>query len=130
MNEIYWITRLDSIKTVSVICIIAGVICLAALLIMWIGLYDENTETIEFINKMYKKPLRWAAILLLSIGIPVTVFVPSTKSALLIYGLGGTIDYLRSNEKASKLPDKVIDYLDAWMEKQIEEEETQNSRRK
>ena len=35
---------------------------------------------------------------------------------LLIYGVGGSIDYLRNNTTAQKLPDKCIEALDAWVD--------------
>ena len=35
---------------------------------------------------------------------------------LLIYGVGGVIDYAKDNEKAKQLPDKVVDAIDAYLE--------------
>ena len=34
------------------------------------------------------------------------------NDALLIYGVGGTIDYVKSNKTAKQLPDKCIKALD------------------
>ena len=44
------------------------------------------------------------------------VFIPTTKEALLIYGVGGTIDYVKSNPVAKKIPDKCIIALDKWVD--------------
>jgi predicted PurR-regulated permease PerM len=44
------------------------------------------------------------------------VFVPSTKEALLIWGVGSTIDYLQDNEVAKQLPDKCINALNDWVD--------------
>lgn len=44
------------------------------------------------------------------------IFVPTTKDALMIYGVGSTLEYLKQNETAKELPDKCIDALDAWIE--------------
>ena len=34
----------------------------------------------------------------------------------MIYGLGGTLDYIKSNEVAKQLPDKCIIALDKYLE--------------
>ena len=38
--------------------------------------------------------------------------IPMKNDALLIYGVGCTIDYIKSNDKAKQLPDKCIKALD------------------
>ena len=44
--------------------------------------------------------------------------IPSEKKLYAIYGIGSTIDYIKSNDKAKELPDKAIDciykYLDNY----------------
>ena len=47
------------------------------------------------------------------------VFVPTTKQGYIIYGVGGTIDYLKNNDVAKQLPDKTILALDKFLEKEI-----------
>lgn len=42
--------------------------------------------------------------------------IPSTKDALLIYGLGGSLDYIKGNDTAKKLPEKAIMALDRYLE--------------
>ena len=46
--------------------------------------------------------------------------VPSEKKLYTIYGIGSTIDYIKSNDKAKEIPDKAIDciykYLDNYSE--------------
>ena len=44
------------------------------------------------------------------------VFTPSTKEAMLIWGVGSTIDYIQENETAKQLPDKCINALNDWVE--------------
>ena len=44
----------------------------------------------------------------------INVFIPTKNDALLIYGVGGTIDYIKSNDTAKQLPDKCIKALDKW----------------
>lgn len=49
------------------------------------------------------------------------IFIPTTNEALLIYGVGGTIDYVKSNKTAKQLPDKCIKALDKWADNINEE---------
>ncbi len=49
------------------------------------------------------------------------VFIPTTKEMYLIYGVGGTIDYLKESETAKQLPDKVVMALDKWVDSQIKD---------
>lgn len=50
--------------------------------------------------------------------IVVSFIVPSEKKLYAIYGIGSTIDYIQSNDKAKEIPDKAIDciykYLDDY----------------
>lgn len=112
MELLYWITRFDGLRMVfDTILISSGVLGGVLAIILIIG----NTE----IDECYFKPmLKYLKIFASAFIITLTVkaFVPSTKEALMIYGVGSTIEYLKSNEKAMELPDKCIDALDAWVE--------------
>ena len=44
------------------------------------------------------------------------MFIPSTEQLYMIYGVGGTIDYLKENPTAKELPDKCIKALDTWVD--------------
>ena len=56
----------------------------------------------------------------------INFFIPTTNEALMIYGVGGTIDYIKSNDTAKQLPDKCIKALDKWVENLNEETQKQN----
>lgn len=112
MELLYWITRFDALCTVfDTILISSGV--LGGILI--IALIIGNTEIEEDHLKPILKYLKIFASAFI-ITLTVKAFVPSTKEALMIYGVGSIIEYLKSNEKAMELPDKCIDALDAWVE--------------
>lgn len=57
------------------------------------------------------------------LGVVMAIFIPSQKNLLIIYGVGGTIDYLKENKDANKIPDigetlrPAIFYLGRWHEK-------------
>ena len=49
-------------------------------------------------------------------------FIPTTNEALLIYGVGGTIDYIKSNDTAKQIPDKCVKELDKYLDNLTKEE--------
>lgn len=40
----------------------------------------------------------------------------------MIFGVGGTVDYIKSNETINQIPDKCIKALDAWVDSLTENE--------
>lgn len=127
MSEIYWITRLGYINTVCGVFGILGIIIGAVLLIGYLiqkqevieGKYDYDSE--KMLSDTLKNCKNWS----LSIGIVfslIALFIPTTKEALMIWGVGNTIDYIKTNDTAKQLPDKCIDALDAWVESLNKEE--------
>lgn len=73
-----------------------------------------------------KRVLKWTAPSF-AIALSVLCFIPSTKDAMLIYGIGGTLDYIKSNDKAKQLPDKCIDALTRYLDS-IEKENKDNDK--
>lgn len=116
MSEIYWISRLDYICNLFIaLSIIFGVIVVVGGFTLTI--VNKSEEDYPTILKIVKKSL-----LMLSCSILVTVFLPNTKQAYIIWGLGGTIDYIRSNETIQKLPDKTVQCLDKFIDECLKEE--------
>lgn len=117
MNELYWITRLSvvttSIEVAIILLILAAILGAFAYFVMLGEAYSEEES----------EKLNAKAIKLLKIYIPVfaivgllRIFIPTTQEALVIYGIGGTIDYIQQNDIAKQLPDKVINALDAYLD--------------
>ena len=68
-----------------------------------------------FIYKSFNKAKKLAYTILI-ISTLVVIFVPSENQLYKIYGIGGTIDYLKDNPTAKELPDKCIKALDTWVD--------------
>ena len=126
MGEIYWLTRLDSINTVSFVCMVIGIIITSVVAIIYYVtngqvIYDDSCgrERSVIEGKGYletcKGILMWS-IPLTIISCLLVVFVPNTRQGFLIYGVGGTVDYIKSNPTAKQLPDKCINALDKWVD--------------
>lgn len=132
MNEIYWITRLDGINTISMgITVVACIVSIIALVRYFVSLsnikyykgrvksrgdsFKEDVEEWIGYKEIWKKI--WIVFIpTLILFTLVRLFVPTTNEALVIYGVGGTIDYVKSNPTAKQLPDKCVKALDRWVD--------------
>lgn len=117
MNEIYWITRFNSLHYLGVAMFF---ISLIIFVIFWlISITTDDWTGKDCCTEKQKHKLRRSAnysIITFLIGLLLWVFVPTQKEALLIYGVGGTIDYLKDNPTAKQLPDKCVKALDKWVD--------------
>ena len=123
MNEIYWLTRVDTLNTIFgwmiAIPVIVGIIMFIVFLMSMDDLRNDEIDENWLSFKKYCKKFRNVLLPVFVAGILGTGFCPTKNDMLLIYGVGGSIDYLRSNPTAQKLPDKCIEALDAWVESLI-----------
>ena len=130
MNEIYWITRLDAIS--DFLTIIAIVSFLISVVMAAFAMYnrfeaDDYAEGGKYYNcymqrfKIFLKYFKRSIIVTLVLNV-INIFIPTKNDALLIYGVGGTIDYIKSNKTAKQLPDKCIKALDKCVDNLNEEE--------
>lgn len=136
MNEIYWITRLDAIcnflSAVAVVCFMISVVIGIFAICNKFGAdgYEEGGKYYNFHMQKFKmflnyfKRFTFAVIVVSSINF----FIPTTNEALMIYGIGGTSDYVKSNETAKQLPDKYIKALDKWVDN-LNEEKQENKQK-
>ena len=113
MEEIYWITRMDNIHSALVIFLCVS---MTFTIVSIIGYFVEKCsgeDEDEYV--IFGKMLKYAAPSSLILTL-LLVFIPTTKEVLMIYGVGGTLDYVQSNEKIQQLPDKVVDAIDLFIE--------------
>ena len=124
MWELYLISRIGVLHGIliaaTIISVLVSIICFCVSQTTddWDGekILKEKSEA-----KLKHTSKNFAIVALFSLlGVIIT---PTQEQAYLIYGVGGTIDYLKSNDKAKQIPDKVIYALDKWLDKQIECEE-------
>lgn len=121
MNEIYWMTVVGNLSTALVVVwIVALIIVLGMLLVLAASegdvIDDEDSAHIFF--KWLKRFVVCGVIAAMA-----NIFIPTTKELLYIYGVGGTIDYIKTNDTAKQLPDKCIKALDRFADKYIDEPE-------
>lgn len=119
MNEIYWITRLDAINVLLAIFLSISIVVFVIYLIGFLlngGDIDKGFDKKDF--RVFKTFFFSSALLSIAV-----VFTPSEKDMFMIYGIGGTIDYIKSNETAKQLPDKCIQALDKFVDEYMLNEE-------
>lgn len=121
MSEIYWMTVVGNLSTaLMVVWIVALIIVLGMLLVLAASegdvIDDEDSAHIFF--KWLKRFVVCGVIAAMA-----NIFIPTTKELLYIYGVGGTIDYIKTNDTAKQLPDKCIKALDRFADKYIDEPE-------
>lgn len=122
MSEIYWISRLDYICNLFIaLSIIFGTIVVVGGFTLVVS--DRLDNDYPTILKIVKR-----SILILGFSLLGVIFLPNTKQAYMIWGLGGTIDYIKSNETVQKLPDKTIQCLDKFLDEYLNEEDSTHNR--
>lgn len=109
MNELYWITRLGTLHEMG--CVLFA-ISLAFVVFLFLFIVMVNPDPVD-VNKV--KTYAKTALIPIFIGLIMMVFIPTKEEALFIYGVKGTIDYIKSNDKSKELPDEVIKALDEWL---------------
>ena len=123
MIEIYLITRLNMINgwlvSFSVISGIALLICLIFIPINYgsflSSTWESDKKSAKAALKVFKHIKKYS-LMVFCVAFPLSVLTPTKNEALLIFGVGGTIDYVKNNEVVKQLPDKCVDALDAWVE--------------
>ena len=122
MNELYWITRFGEISiAVKVILIISIIVFVVATIACCCTITDgdlTDCEKREFL-KIIKRFTKISFITTIVSAI-MFIFTPSQRDAYLIWGLGGTIDYLKENPTAKQIPDKCVKLLDKWVTDELE----------
>lgn len=130
MSEIYWITRLTYIcNFLTAVAVVSFLI--SAFTVVFVvcnrieaNNYEKGGENWNYYMQRFKMFLSYFKrfIFVAIIAGLINFFIPTTNEALMIYGVGGTIDYVKSNETAKQLPDKYIKVLDKWVENLTKEE--------
>ena len=112
MSELYWLTIFDGLNKLGLIMLFISLAFFCTMAIFFFASREENDD--DGIT-LAKKGMKVSSPIFI-IGLLMVIFIPTTEQALLIYGIGGTIDYLKSNDTAKQLPDKYIKALDKWVD--------------
>lgn len=117
MSELYWLGVLGNLHACGEVVVFLSILVLLGFGIWTITFGSDYEEPFKMIKRKVK-----CSIYALVFGAIICVFIPSTKSLLIIYGVGGTIDYLKENKDANKIPDKCIKALDKYLDDALKED--------
>ena len=124
ISHMYWITRLSSIHDAFIFVFIVAMIVVVFTGIFVLPIGDDKDDHAWF--RPVKKCFITAVVAVVLSGTGL-VFVPKTNEALLIYGVGTTIDYVDNNETIKQLPDKAVQALDKYLDSLNKDSENKNS---
>ena len=102
----------------------AGIACLVstiAFILLAILSFVDAEDEIVMSGKQRRQWCR-GSVIVLAISALMCLFVPESKQAMLIWGLGQTVDYIQENDAVKELPDKCVEALEVWLESLTEEE--------
>jgi len=117
MSELYWLGVLGTLNSLGVVIVALSVLAMLFLAFILVTTTLDGDD----IPPICLKLLKLSTVSTL-IGFLMCVFIPSTKSLLIIYGVGGTIDYVKENKVANKIPDKCIKALDKYLDDALKED--------
>lgn len=122
MSELYWLGVLGNLHACGEVVVFLSILVLLGFGIWTIAFGSDYEEPFKMIKRKVK-----CSIYSLVFGATICVFIPSTKSLLIIYGVGGTIDYLKENKDANKIPDKCIKALDKYLDDALKEDKNKEN---
>lgn len=108
MKELYWLNVLGNVGDWAFVAVIVLVVCIIVFLVICPILSDEYGLDYKGILKKMVGTIIVSLIL--------AVFIPSKKELFVIYGVGKSVEWVKSNDKLQKMPEKLIDALDAVIE--------------
>jgi len=121
MNEIYWMTVVGNLSTAFMVVWIVTLIIILGMLFVLAASEGDVIDDEDSTHAFFKWLKRFVVCGV--IAAMANIFIPTTKELLYIYGIGGTIDYIRTNDTTKQLPDKCIKALDRFADKYIDEPE-------
>ena len=128
-SKMYWFTRLSAITTaLESILMISGILAAAAL-IFWFVIYLSDPEYMTDEEEGKKRYLKFGSktlcisTIVFVIGLIGRTFTPTTSEALIIYGVGESVEYLQNNKDAIQIPDKALQALNKYLDEAIEDKE-------
>lgn len=114
MKEFYFLTLIARFESVLTAVFLFALLAYALFFGLWLCFKNDVGDEWSDKTKKYFRPFTITIIIITIFKI----FTPSERDLMLIYGIGGTVDYIKQNETAKQLPDKVIMAIDKYLDEQ------------
>lgn len=115
-DVLYWITRLDGIHNTGSIFMVLFGLGLICFVVVAFCMASEDYEWDDM-----KKPI-WVSVVGFVLNLCICLFVPTTKEALLITGVGETLNAVMTNETVKQIPDKAVLAIDKYLDEVLNDE--------
>lgn len=122
MSELYWLNVLGNLHD---LCGVTAVLFFFVFVVLGIWILiciNDSEDASTFVKKVLK-----GSFFVIVFGVFGCIFIPSQKNLLIIYGVGGTIDYLKENKDANKIPDKCVKALDKYLDDALKEDKDKDN---
>ena len=117
MKELYLLSLVSNIKIALIIFLCFGFgIWMVILITRYLTYLSSGDSLPEF--KKWERAFVIIGLVCTLLAIP----IPSQKELYVIYGIGGTIDYIRNDSIGSQLPDKCIRAIDVCLDKYVDDQ--------
>lgn len=93
-------------------------------------LFKEYSDDFRELSAERRRKSLNRSVIICVITSMICCFVPSSKTAMAIWGVGSVIDYVQENESLKELPDKCVKALEVWADSLNEEEKEEKEERK
>ena len=127
MSELYWLNVLGNLNGFCRFFLVLSIIAFVVCVIFYFVSQDEDLYSLT--SKSIAKFIRFTLLPILIISTIGNTFIPDTKTLYVIYGVGGTLDYLKENKTAKQIPDKAILALDKFLNEQIGDNDNKEDKR-
>lgn len=116
MSTLYWINVLGNFYELCMLIFVIS--ALFGITFILVTVFHEDDIKADLSKVGYKRfvKVRKTNCIVFIISTLALVFLPTRNQLYIIYGVGGTIDYLKENPTAKELPDKCIKALDTWVD--------------
>lgn len=110
MNTLYWLIVLSKIPVIAYI--VLPLVTVFGVILFVNKITDDELDINDWIERNNIKT--WAVCLGV-ISLLITIFVPSKKELIVIYGGGAILEYIQDNPQVKELPDNVVKYLNDYL---------------
>lgn len=121
MKELYLLSLVGNIKIALVVFSSFGFVAWIAILAARYINYAYGDDDLPKSVKKWERAFVIIGLVCTLLAIP----IPSQKELYVIYGIGGTIDYIRNDSIANQLPDKCIRAIDVYLDKYVDDPKKQ-----
>ena len=127
MSELYWLNVLGNLNGFCRLLIVLSIIAFVVCVVFYFVSKDEDLY-FPLTSKYIAKLIMFILLPILIISTIGNTFIPYTKTLYVIYGVGGTLDYLKENKTAKQIPDKAILVLDKYLNEKLEDNDKGDKR--